>query len=192
MPRIGDTDSSAVDTHRELGPSYVDGRLWVRAGDAAEGRVPGRAAVDSVPPTVATVDSLMAQRIRAYFDTVPLDSFATRSAPKWTTQIAGQTWGIDGKWIYIAGMKIPTAILAMLPIPENAAGNYDAQQQAKRLDAMRQDIMQAAARMTNAVEFRKYVKELRERKEMEHQAKVPPETPAAPEDTTKKPEPLIP
>jgi hypothetical protein len=117
----------------------------------------------------------MAQRIRAYLDTVPPDSFATRSAPKWTTQIAGQTWGIDGKWIYIAGMKIPTAILAMLPIPKDAVGNYDGQQQAKRLAAQRQDIMEAAARMTNAVEFRKYVKELRERKEMEHQARTPPD-----------------
>jgi hypothetical protein len=189
---VGDNDSLPIDTHRELGPRYGDGRLWVRVGDAEAGRVPMKVAVDSMPPTVATVDSLLALKIRTYLDTVPPDSFATRSAPKWTTEIAGKTWGIDGKWIYLGGLKIPTAVLAMLPIPANAAGNYEAQQEARRMDARRQDIMQAAERMTNAVEFRKYVKELRARKAMEHEATVPPEPPAVTPDTTRKPEPLIP
>ena len=36
--------------------------------------------------------------------------------PSWTTKIAGKTFGIDQNYIYFAGLKIPSAILA-LPLP---------------------------------------------------------------------------
>ena len=193
-PTNSDNDSLPVDTHRPLGPDYGDGRLWVKAGDAAAGRLPARTAVDSMPVHVARVDSALAAKIRTYLDTVPPDSFATRPAPKWTTEIAGKTWGIDGKWIYLGGIKIPTAILALLPLP--VSGNYDGQQHEAQIAARRQDIMQAGERAANAVEFNKYVKELRARKEMEHRAhekpNPPPPLPPAPSDTTKKQQPLVP
>ncbi|MBI4502526.1 MAG: hypothetical protein HY700_15375 [Gemmatimonadetes bacterium] len=189
-------DTLPIGTHRELGPQYGDGRLWVRPSDAAAGRVPARNAIDTVPVHIAKIDSALAEKIRSYLDTVPPDSFAIRAAPKWTTEIAGKTWGIDGKWIYLGGIKIPTAVLALLPLPPEAAGNYDAAQRAARLDAMRRDIMEAALRASNAVEFKRYVKEVRERKEMERRAREAPNPPApprpAPPDSVKRPEPLIP
>jgi hypothetical protein len=193
-PSNGDNDSLPVDTHRPLGPDYGDGRLWVRAGDAVEGRLPARAAVDSMPVHVARVDSALAAKIRTYLDTVPPDSFATRPAPKWTTEIAGKTWGIDGKWIYLGGIKIPTAILALIPIP--VSGNYDGQNREAKIEANRRDIMESGERAANAVEFNKYVKEVRARKEMEHRAHEtppppPPPTPVA-SDTTRKQQPLVP
>ncbi len=164
---IGEEDSLPTDTHRQLVPGYGDGRLWVRAGDAARGNVPARVAADSVPIRIASVDSLLAQKIRIFMDTVPPDSFATRSAPKWTTQIAGKTWGIDGKWIYLGGLKIPTTVLALIPLPVNAGGNYDAGQRALLLESRRRDIVEAAQRATTALEFKKFVKETRERKQQE-------------------------
>ena len=193
-PSEEDGDTLPGDTHRQLGPQYGDGRLWVRPGEAAAGRVPARNAVDSMPIHVARIDSALGEKIRSYLDSVPPDSFAIRAAPKWTTQIAGKTWGIDGKWIYLGGMKIPTTVLALLPLPQEAAGSYDMAQREARLEAMRRDIIEAAQRAADAVEFKKYVKELRERKQTEHrQHEEPPPppsvTPKAKTDSTKAPPP---
>ena len=186
-----EADSLPVDTHRLLGPDYGDGRLWVRPGDAAEGRLPGHAEVSSVARHVAKVDSALAAKIRAYLDTVPPDSFATRPAPSWTTQIAGKTWGIDGKWIYLGGVKIPTMVLAFLPLPQ---GNYEQSKQAQQLQLWRRDIMEAAARAENSADFKRYVKELRQRKEEEHEGRRPPpaQPPVAQQPDTSKRAPLIP
>lgn len=175
-------DSLPIDTHGTLEPRYEDGRLWVRVSDVTAGNLPAKRDVKEMPNHVARVDSALAEKIRSYLDTVPPDSFATRPGPKaWTTEIAGQPWGLDGKWIYLGPIKIPTAILALLPLP---AGNYDLAQRNMQLQAMREDIMQAAQRAQSAEEFKKYVKELRERKDVEHQQRIPP-------DTTKR-QPLIP
>jgi hypothetical protein len=200
-PETDENDSLPIDTHRRLGPEYGDGRLWVKTGDALDGKLPARAAVDSMPTHVARVDSALAAKIRTYLDTVPPDSFATRPAPKWTTQIAGKTWGIDGKWIYLGGVKIPSAVLALLPMPNGGLGNYDESQRQGKIAANRADIMQAAERAANNVEFNRYVKEVRQRKEMEHRAHEEPPPPPLPppsqtpplvvSDTTKK-QPLTP
>jgi len=175
-------DSVPVDTHGAIESRYGDGRLWVRVGDVVAGNLPAKRDVKEMPTHVARVDSALAEKIRSYLDTVPPDSFATRPGPKaWTTEIAGQPWGLDGKWIYLGPIKIPAAILALLPLP---AGNYELAQRNMQLQAMREDLMQAAQRAQNAEEFKKYVKELRERKDLEHQQRIPP-------DTTKR-QPLIP
>jgi hypothetical protein len=169
-------DSVVVDTRRRLAPAYGDGRLWVRVGEddeATAGALAARGAFD-VAGHVAMVDSAMAARIRTWLDTVPADSFATRPAPKWTTEIAGQTWGVDGQWIHLGPIKIPTAVLAALPIP---SGNYDEAKRAELLRYMRQDILQAAMRAKTTEDFNRYVKELRERNDVERAARVPPPPP---------------
>ncbi|MBI4420179.1 MAG: hypothetical protein HY560_05080 [Gemmatimonadetes bacterium] len=184
---VREADTLPLGTHRRLGPEYGDGRVWVRLEDLARGDLPARRQARDVPTHVARVDSALAEKIRSYLDTVPPDSFATRAAPKWTTEIAGKTWGIDGRWIHLGGIKIPTAVLALLPLP---GGNYDAAMRAEQLQRMRQDIMEAAGRAANAAEFKKYVKELRERKEQERRGRETP--PVAQADSTPKPPPLIP
>jgi len=87
--------------------------------------------------------------------------------PTWTTQIAGKTFGIDSQYIHVAGIEIPTAALALLPIrlPE---GNYDEYRRSRQLEMMRQDLLYSAMRTQTLADFRKYVHELRERKQAEH------------------------
>lgn len=167
-------DSVPTGTHRLLVPAYGDGRLWVRVGDVEAGELPARREAYDVATHVAQVDSALAEKIRSYLDTMPPDSFASGSAPKWTTEIAGQTWGIDGRWIYLGPIRIPTTILAMLPLP---SGNYDQSQRAAQLQQMRDDIMQAAWRAQTAADFKRYVRELRERKDIERAAREVPEPP---------------
>jgi hypothetical protein len=174
----GVVDTTPSDGRRRLVPEYGDGRLWVRVSDVEQGRLPAQRGAADVATHVAKVDSAMAEKIRSWLDTVPPDSFATRPAPKWTTEIAGQPWGIDGQWIYLGPIKIPTAVLAAIPLP--AGGNYDQSKQAEVLQYMRADIMQAAIRARSREDFERYVKELRERKDIERAARTPPPPPQEP------------
>src|SRR2546422_9795812 len=83
-----------------------------------------------------------------------------RQKPTWTTDVAGKVFGIDSQYIHVAGIKIPTAALALLPI-SLPQGNYDEQLRARQLDEMRQDLMQAARRTETLQLFKQYVRELR-------------------------------
>src|SRR3989449_9513411 len=69
----------------------------------------------------------------------------SRQRPVWTTDVAGKVFGIDSQFIHVAGIKIPTAALALLPItlPQ---GNYDEQRRGPQLGGMREGLMQAAPR----------------------------------------------
>ncbi len=164
----------AVRPRRRLGPAYGDGRLWVPPIDVvALGRqlpsAPGAGATGGTPGPGA-LDSVVTARLLAFLDTVPPDSFALPEAPKWTTEIDGKTWGIDGRWIYLGDLKLPAALLALLPIPEGGY-NYDQSKAARDLQRMREDILQAAQRAATAEEFNRYVKELRQRKDREREEK---------------------
>src|SRR5258706_16436860 len=53
----------------------------------------------------------------------------SRQRPVWTTDIAGKVFGIDSQFIHVAGIKIPPAALALLPI-SLPQGNYDEQRRA--------------------------------------------------------------
>lgn len=155
---------------RLLRPGYGDGRLWVPPIDVLQlgRRLPGAAESGAEGPhTVAQLDSVVTARLRAFLDTMPPDSFAPPAAQHWTTEIAGQTWGIDGKWIYLGPLKLPAALLALLPLPQ---GNIDQSRAALELARYREDIMQAAARAQTTAEFNRYVKELRKRKDAEREA----------------------
>lgn len=151
-------------TDRILGPAYGDGRLWVRPFFAALGVV--GPSPDAATHT-ARVEAAVLERMKAFIDTMPRDSFALPPPPRWTTDLGGNTWGIDRNWIYLGDIKLPTALLALLPLPQ---GNYDQAKAAQELQRMREDIIQAARRAETAEEFRKYVEELRKRKDAEREA----------------------
>jgi hypothetical protein len=174
LPAVAEGDSLPTGTHRLLGPRYGDGKLWFRAPDVATGAdgAPGGA------EHIAMIDAAIAAKIRAFLDSAPPDSFAYAGTPRWTTTIKGKPWGFDGKWIYLGGLKIPSAILALIPLP--VSGNYEQSQRAAALEQMRQDIVQAAWRAQNAKDFKRYVGEIRQRKDQERDAAI---RNAAPRDT---------
>lgn len=150
--------------YRLVGPQYGAGRVWVRTAEAELGVV-------GESPDLRThaerIQQAVRDRIKAYIDTMPRDSFALPPPPKWTTQIGEDKWGVDGSWIYLGDFKIPTILLALLPLPQ---GNYDAAQDAAELQSMRDEILNAAQRAQTAEEFRKYVDDLRKRKQAERDA----------------------
>lgn len=163
---VGDslTMPGPIGERRILGPAYGDGRLWVKVDEAALGVV---GPSPDVGTHVARVEQAIRDRIKAFIDTMPRDSFALPPPPDWTTEIAGNTWGIDQTWLYLGDIKIPTALLALIPLPQ---GNIGRAREAAELARIRQDIIQAARRAETAVEFRRLVDQLRRRKEAERAA----------------------
>jgi hypothetical protein len=131
------------------------------------------------------VDSAVSAIVQAYLDSIANDP-ASRNVglPKWTTEIAGKTFGLDSKNIYIAGLKIPAAVLALLPL--SGGGNIDQNQAYNHLMDLRQDLIYAAQRAQTMDEFKQIIREIRERKEREREFEKNQRTAPPPE------EPLVP
>lgn len=148
-------------------PRYGDGRLWVQPLPESPRRI-ASALTGQTPAELA--DSAVAKLIRAYLDQMANERAESPSAlPSWTTKIGGKTVGIDQKWIYLGPLKIPTALLALLPI--KVQGNMSNYQFNQQLQLMRADLFEAARRSENYDEFKQAVKDLHQQKEREREFK---------------------
>ena len=145
----------------ELSAIAGDQRLWVRPMYIPEGG--GRPInMDSV-----VRGRLMAMAVIA--DSLARDdSLGVRHDPyapaRWTFEHNGRTYGIDQNGIHLGSFTIPTAVLAFLPFPQ---GNIDQASANQLLMRQRADILQAAARAEAEEDFRRAVKEIRERRDRE-------------------------
>jgi hypothetical protein len=163
-----------------IGPGLAQGRLWVRPLP-----LPPRELAQRLSRNRAElVDSAVTSIVQAYLDSIANDPASkNQGPPSWTTEIAGKKFGLDSKNIYIAGLKIPAAVLALLPIP---AGNIDQNRAYNHLMDLRGDLMYAAQRAQTMEEFKTMIREMRERKEREREFEKnqrtapPPEEPAIP------------
>lgn len=149
-----------------LGPSYGSGNIWV-------GPLEGRLGVTGPSPNpsthVARVDSAVRARIMALIDTMPPDSFGVATSPDWVTEIDGKKWGTDGSWIYLGDVRLPAAVLALLgflPLPQ---GNYEMMQQERELGRVREQIMRQAQQMETNSDIRRYIQEIRKRRDRERE-----------------------
>jgi hypothetical protein len=152
-----------------LSPGVGDGRLWVNPRPALPEDI-----ADAIYEDRAPRDSVIVRRLRAMVDSlnVIIDSEQREHRmPSWVArgEDGKPVWGLDPKGLYVAGIKIPTPVLALLGslLPP---GNYDEAVRQRHLADMRADIMQAAARTENLEMFRRYVRELRARKQAERDA----------------------
>jgi hypothetical protein len=175
-------DSGAGPGRRRIGPAMGEGKLWVHPLPA-----PPREIAQTLAQTHAElVDSAVSAIVQAYIDSV-LNAPETpgQRPPSWTTQIFGKTFGIDSKYIYLGGLKIPSAVLALLPI--KGGGATMEYSQANRLALIREDLQRASARAQTMEDFKRAIRELRAERERLHQLeqnqKVKPEK----KDTTKSP-----
>jgi len=169
----GGPDSALAASPAAVGPHIVDlpqvgdGRLWVLPRPALPSEV-----ADALYEPQESRDTTVVRRLRAMVDSLNVfidQDQRARQRPVWTTDVAGKVFGIDSQFIHVAGIKIPTAALALLPItlPQ---GNYGEQLRARQLDEMRQDLMQAARRTETLRLFKQYVRDLRARKQAERDA----------------------
>lgn len=144
-----------------LGASAGDGRLWVRPLP-----LPPRALADRLEPTsLEKIDSVVTVIVQRYLDSIATEPGADLvPLPEWTTEVEGLKFGLDSRNIYIAGLRIPSVVLALLPIP--ATGD-----QSRALDKngawIAEDLRRAASRSVNLDDFKQAIRELRERKQWE-------------------------
>lgn len=149
---------------RRIGPALGEGGLWVRPLP-----LPPRELAQALTQRshFELVDSAVSAIVQAYIDSVM--NSPTRPgapAPSWTTDIQGQTFGIDSKFIYLGPLRIPAAILALLPI--TGGGNGDLVE-GRRMAAIRADLEYASRRAQTMDDFRKAIREIRERREQERE-----------------------
>jgi hypothetical protein len=139
-------------------PSFSDPRVWLPAG-AMEAQKP--------KDLKESLDSVLATAIQAHNDSLAIIAGNSGRKPgDWTVDHDGKKYGIDQKHIYIGSFKIPTAILALLPL--NVQGNPSEIQRNRALQYMHDDIAYQARQAMNEDEFRDAVKKIRERKQREH------------------------
>jgi hypothetical protein len=128
--------------------------LWPAPGD-----------VVAAPKTpTQRLDSVIATIIQPFNDSLAARA-AQRKPGDWTIEKDGRKYGIDQKYIHLGKAKIPTAILALLPL--NLQANPIAAERNRMQDQLHSDIMSQAQRGMNEADFRKAVKSIRERKERE-------------------------
>jgi hypothetical protein len=147
-----------------LAPGLGEGKLWVEPLPLPPRQL---AAALSRRTPQEMADSFVTAVVQAYLDSIASDpAYGQMRPPSWVANVGGTKFGIDASNIYIAGLKIPTAILALLPI--KASGNQ-ATMLDHDLEAMATDLRIAGARSNNLDDFRKQVRELRKQKEAERE-----------------------
>lgn len=184
LPAVGgpappDSLPQVAPVYGRVGPAYAGGELWVRALPLAPEELARR--LDRSHAEL--MDSAVTAVVQAFLDSIATSREGREAQlPSWTTEVAGKTFGLDSRYIHIAGLRIPAAVLALLPLP--AGGN---QQNALQhgMD-LRRDLMQAAQRASNTAEFKEQIREIRERRERERafekaqREAPPPENPPLP------------
>lgn len=145
---------------RGVTPEFLDSRLWAPTAPAA------------VAPKSKTelLDSAIATRVHHLEDS--LAALGPQRAPgDWTMKGKdGKKYGIDQKYIHLGNFSIPTALLALLPL--NVQGNPSTYENAKRIGAMRAEILDQDARAARDEDFSAAVKELRQRMQRERAEKA--------------------
>jgi hypothetical protein len=141
-------------------PSFVDPRLWVPP-----------APLVSAPKTPAErLDSALVARLKQHTDSM---AEIAANAPKrepgdWTFERNGKKYGIDPHYIQLGDFKIPSTVLALLPL--NRGGNPIQIERERQISLMHQEIVEQAQRAMNEEEFREAVRKIRERKDRERAA----------------------
>lgn len=140
-------------------PTFTDQRLWVDHSNTVIAPIVPLSRAD-------TLRQRLAERIVAVEDSL-MGMFpeGARRPGDWTVNLGGKKYGVDPGFIRLGNFRLPTAVLAMLPM--NVQANPIAMERARRLDAMRSEIQMQAARSYREDEFYAAVRALRARKEKE-------------------------
>ncbi len=150
-----------------LGASYQSGVLWIPPLPLSADEIAERLGLDFE----GKLDSAVNAIIQAHLDSIAADSsLQPMPLPSWVAEVAGLDFGIDPTWIHFAGLKIPTALLALLPW--SGSGNYLESRRQQQLFEMRRDIYYSAWRAETMEQFKENVRKLRERKERERQLRL--------------------
>jgi hypothetical protein len=174
LPAADTAPAAPGDPISFLTPHFAGGRVWVKplplTPEEMVSRLTGR-------PLAELADSVVAKMIQQYLDQMAEDQAQRGPAlPSWTTKLGGKTVGLDARWIYLGPIKVPTALLTLLPI--NLQGNPTQAEINRRLSSMREDLFEAARRAATYDDFKQAVKELHDetarKREFQRNVRIPP------------------
>lgn len=143
---------------RGVQPNYDDPRVW--AGDPEFFYAP--------KTQQERLDSALYASLARHMDSVAANAYTPNKFERgdWTFGKEGSKWGVDQQFIRLGRLSIPTALLALLPLNQ-MQGNPIAMERARNAAYMRNDILFHAQAAMNEEQFRKAVKQIRDRKERE-------------------------
>ena len=118
---------------------------------------------------VERVDSTIKAVFKAEFDSMAVaDKNRGRDPTDWTVGRDGNKWGLDQKYIHLGKWKLPSAVLALLPLqPGGVDGNRILDN--RNAAGIRRDVLEHAQMALTEDEFKTRVRRIRERKEREKQ-----------------------
>lgn len=159
-----------------LVPRLPDSRIRLSAPDAAY-RVPRGIAQD--------VDSIIDISIGIAIDSLEIYKREGK-LPEWVKRTAGGSeWGLTPTYIALGKVKIPTALLALLPLN---IGPSRSPIDVRTAAYIRRDVLENAQRSVSEDDFKAAVKRIRERKERERKEKA--SAPAKPDVKVAEPKPI--
>jgi hypothetical protein len=175
-------------------PSTVTTIQPGRGGDSSDKRIVGRGGIKGLSPGVAdprlyggdgpdsafiklyggdgrNPAAVVRSWSQTYWDSVAMAQLraeGNRPDLDWTVARNGKKYGIDPQYVYFGKFKVPTMLLALLPI--NLQANPSAYERRKALESMQREIEFQSYRSASQEDFTRWIKELRERKEKERAA----------------------
>jgi hypothetical protein len=90
-------------------PAYSDPRIW----NTPSGYTP------PAPTQAAELQDYLARGIQQHLDSVNAIPKG-RDPTDWTKEIGGQKYGMDSKWVYVGPVKVPSFLLAAIPMKVQA------------------------------------------------------------------------
>jgi hypothetical protein len=108
-------------------PAYSDPRIW----NTPSGFTP------PAPTRAAELGEYLARGIQQHLDSV--NALPKERDPRdWTKEIGGQKYGMDSKWVYVGPVKVPSFLLAALPM--KAQANPTVTDRNRRINEMSSEI----------------------------------------------------
>jgi hypothetical protein len=145
-----------------IAPRFAGGDVWVMPMPVSPMELARR--LTGLPPQ-ELLDSTVRAITDSYLRALAEERAAAGAAvPDWTTRVAGQTVGLDSRYVHLGPIKIPSVLLALLPIrfPQVNPQQWDRQRAFAR---MKEDLETAGARQAIRAEFAEGVKAMRAERE---------------------------
>lgn len=155
-----DLPRDSVGPARRLVPAFASGLPWVMPLPVTPRELAARLTGRSPAEIQDSIIDALGQR---YLDAVAAEQARAPSAPSWTTTLGEQAVGLDARWIYLGPVRVPTFLLALLPL--NLEGNPIARDQWRRRASMLEDIAVAGRRAATLDELEASIRQVRERRE---------------------------
>ena len=108
-------------------PAFNDPRIW----NTPSGYTP------PAPTRAEELEEYLARGIQQHLDSI--DAAPKGRDPRdWTKEIGGRKYGMDDKWIYVAGVKVPSFLVAAIPM--QAQANPTVTERNRRINEMSAEI----------------------------------------------------